>query len=148
LPGEAIFANFHSKAALLNYKDVKREDPKPHDQKHCALVNVPENIQFVVNYSAIHQVEDLHQGEHIEDISQVSTRSFVSLKLAPQFTAIPIVFSPWEYKLRVPAVPKPHIWLGEEVLPSEYNGVYDYDLIDPHAQEVLEDFPRDNVIIS
>jgi hypothetical protein len=81
---KAVFADLESIAANLNDKYLTAHYTDPNDDEHPVAEESSEDIQIIVDDSAVYQVEDLHHSEHIEDIRHVSARAFVRLIPAPQ----------------------------------------------------------------
>ena len=126
--------DLHGTSSELDNDSLSSEASNKDDEEDPVVPHSFEDVQLIVDFSGIDKVEDLHDCEHVEDISHVSAHSVLLFELAVEGGAIPVLESSWEHIGLVAAKSVLDLWLRVEVLASENDRVNDNDLVDGHSE--------------
>jgi hypothetical protein len=72
LTSKTVLRNLQGIASQLNNNHLSTSDTNNDKNEHPVLRNSLEYIHFIVDHTAVYQIENLHHGEHIKDISHLS----------------------------------------------------------------------------
>jgi hypothetical protein len=83
LPRETTKGALHGSSTEFSNHSLTSRDKEPDKGEHPVSVDTLENVLFVVNFSSINHIENLHNDEAVEHVSEVSTGTFLLTVLEP-----------------------------------------------------------------
>jgi nitrogenase molybdenum-iron protein alpha/beta subunit len=77
-------------ASKLHNDKLAGSNTDKNNNEHIVIKESAENIDLIVDHSAVYQVEDLHHGEYIKYVGHLSARALVLCIFAPKWSSIPV----------------------------------------------------------
>lgn len=117
--GKTILRYLHGEATKLNNDDLAASDANHDTNEHPVLEQSFEDIEVVIDHTAVNKIEDLHDCEYVEDICHLSARALIFLLFAPQGSAVPVRNTAWVDEGRIATISQGYVGLRVEVFSSE-----------------------------
>ena len=87
---KTILADLKGEGSNLNDENLAASNANPHENEHPVSVNAAEYVNFVIDHTAVNEVEDLHDCEYVKDICHLARGSLVLSLKAPEWCSIPV----------------------------------------------------------
>jgi hypothetical protein len=102
-----------------------------------------EDVFLIIDFSTVDHVEDLEIHEDVENVGHVMTGTIDIVLQRIESSVVPISQTTWiEVSVQVGSFKSPlGFRLGEKVFTSENDSVDDDNLVDRHAEDVLDHCP-------
>ena len=126
---KAVSRDLKGVRANLNDEDMKADNGNDNDIVDPVLVDVLEDVQVIIDYTGIENVEDCHNDKDVEHICHVSRSTPFIIVFRILWVSIEVLRLS-RADIRSVIASETFIWLREKVLPSEADGIHDTNRVD------------------
>ena len=90
LSSNTILADLQGIRSKLHDDNLSTGNADPHKDEHPVGVNATEDIVVIIDNTAVDQIEDLHDREHVEDVCHLTRGALILGVFAPKRGTIPV----------------------------------------------------------
>ena len=140
------------KGRATNFYDecLSSENCKPQTTEYRISEKSIKDIEFVIDFSCINHIKNLHHHKYIEHIGHLSAWTNSFIVVCPKWcNVVPIVHSSWINKGNVWLIESPENFrLREEFFTTESNSIHNNNAIDCLTTNVFQHLLWKNIFVS